>query len=152
MKIFIFLLAAILTTAFFSCAGDNDKVTDKQTQQKSNDDVETESTVDANLTPEEAFSASILIDYLGDSDDEDLAEYLENEIYKMGSNFNGISVVEATPSTWLVMLEKDTLSKNYLLQKFLNLKTNENYFKMQETKLTVTDLITKPKEKISMRE
>lgn len=148
----ILTLAIVLFTVFtfISCSKD-DNVSDKQTQQKSRDE-DIESTLDTNMTPEEAFSAAILIDYLGDSDDEDLAGYLEDEIYKMGSNFTGISVVEATPSTWLVMLEKDSISKNYLLQKFLNVKTNENYFRMQETKLTVTDIITKPKDKISAGE
>jgi hypothetical protein len=148
MKIFNCTFALLIAFTFLSCSKDKDKekVTDKQTQ-KNTEDEEIDNPADTIMTPEESFSSAILIDYLNDSDDEDLAGYLETEIYKMGGNFTGVSVIEATPSTWLVMLEKDNTTKNYLLQKYLNVKTNENYFRMKETPLTVTDLILKEKVK-----
>jgi hypothetical protein len=100
---------------------------------------------DTNLTPEEKFSASIMIDFLNDSDDEEVADYLETEIYKMGLNYTGASVVELFPSVWLVMLEKEGTTKNYLLQKFVNVQSNEDYFRLKETSITITDVITRGK-------
>jgi len=87
-----------------------------------------------------------MLDFL-DSDDGALGDFLESEIYKMGAYFTGASVVELNPSTWLVVLEKDGTEKNYLLQKFVDFKTNEYYFKLKETPLNVTDVISKGKVK-----
>ncbi|RPI16922.1 MAG: hypothetical protein EHM58_10955 [Ignavibacteriae bacterium] len=145
--IFNYIIVLIIGITFLSCSKDSDKQS-----QRNMDEDEIENPADTTLTPEEMFSTSILIDYLNDSDDEDLADYLETEIYKTGLDFSGISVVEATPSTWLVMMEKDSVTKNYLLQKFLNVKTNENYFRMKETQLTLTDIISKEKIKSSAGE
>jgi hypothetical protein len=102
---------------------------------------------DTNLSPEEKFSAAVLIDFLNDSDDEELAGYLETEIYKMGSGYKGASVAEISPAVWLVMLDKEGDTKNYLLQKFFNFKTNGYYFKIKETSLTITDIISKSRNK-----
>ena len=104
------------------------------------------------MTPEEKFSTAILIDFLDDSGDEDLAEYLETEIYKMNSNYRGASVIEITPSTWLVMLEKDGATKNYLVQKYVDFTTNEDYFRMKETTLTPADVFSKGRTKTSAGE
>lgn len=100
--------------------------------------------IDTNLTPAQKFSSSILIDFLNDSDDDDLAGFLETEVYKLGSNYKGTAVIEVTPSTWLVVMEKDSTNKNYMLQKYVDIKTNDYYFTFKETTLTVTDVITKP--------
>ncbi|HWA05988.1 MAG TPA: hypothetical protein VG961_05530, partial [Ignavibacteria bacterium] len=120
--ILLFMLAFLS-----SCSKDDKPVTQQQNQQKVTQD-ENDNPSDTNLTPEEKFSASILVDFLEDSDDEDLGSFLETEIYKMGANYNGASVIEVTPSTWLVSLEKDGTVKNYLLQKYVDLKSNEYYF------------------------
>jgi len=143
----------ILFLMFFSSCSKDDKTTSQQTNAPKNqvEDID-DNPADTNLTPEEKFSTAILIDFLDDSSDEDLAEYLEKEIYKMNTNYRGASVVEVTPSTWLVMLEKDSTTKNYLVQKFLDFTTNENYFTMKETTLTVTDVIAKGKSKTSAGE
>ena len=143
----------VLFLMFFSSCSKDDKTTSQQTNAPKNqvEDID-DNPADTNLTPEEKFSTAILIDFLDDSSDEDLAEYLEKEIYKMNTNYRGASVVEVTPSTWLVMLEKDSTTKNYLVQKFLDFTTNENYFTMKETTLTVTDVIAKGKSKTSAGE
>ena len=134
-----YLLIFILSLFLSSCSKD-----DTATQQKVQND-DSDELLDTNLTPEEKFSSAILIDFLNDSEDEDLAEYLETEIYKMNANYNGASVIEMTPSLWLVMLEKDGSTKNFLLQKFVGFQSNENYFRMKETTLSATDVFSRSK-------
>jgi hypothetical protein len=70
----------------------------------------------------------------------------------MGADYKGASIVEVTPSVWFITLEKDTLSKNYLLQKFFEFKTNNYYFSLKETSLTITDIITRRKTKTRAEE
>lgn len=145
-----YLLFSFILVFFVSCSKE-----DKSTEQNNtagNQIEDSDNPADTNLTPEEKFSTSILLDFLNDSEDEDLAEYLETQIYKMGSDYTGASVIEVTPSTWLVMLEKGGTTKNYLLQKFVDFKSNEYYFSMKETLLTVTDVISRRKVKTSAGE
>lgn len=132
-KIKIFLFAGFLLI-FISCQKD-----DKTPRTEDED----ETPADTNLTPPEKFSYSVLMDFLDDSDDEQLASYLENEIYKMGANYKGASIVEITPAVWFLTMEKDSTSKNYLLQKFIDFKTNSYYFTLKETSLTITDIISR---------
>ncbi|HMQ78029.1 MAG TPA: hypothetical protein PKE39_05290 [Ignavibacteria bacterium] len=139
IKISFFL---VLMTFLIGCS----KEETQQNQQKVSQD-ENDNPADTNLTPEEKFSAAILVDFLGDSDDEDLGDFLETKIYKMGANYNGATVVEITPSTWLVSLEKDGAVKNYLLQKYVDFKSNEYYFSFKETTLHLTDVISRVKPK-----
>lgn len=137
-----YILFAFILIFFASCSKE-EKQTLKQEKAPKNqvEDVD-DNTSDTDMTPGEKFSTSVMLDFL-DSDDEFLGEYIESEIYKMGVNFTGASVVELNPSTWLVMLEKDGAVKNYLLQKYVDFKTNDYYFKLKETPLTVTDVIAK---------
>jgi hypothetical protein len=141
-----YILFSILFILFVSCSNE-EKQTSKQEKAPKNqvEDVDDNSS-DTNMTLEEKFSTSIMLDFL-DSDDGALGDFLESEIYKMGANYTGASVVELNPSTWLVILEKDGTEKNYLLQKFVNFNTNEYYFKLKETPLTVTDVISRGKVK-----
>lgn len=147
---FLLPLLILVSVIFISCSKEDKPVTQQNQQKVQND--EGDSPADTNLTPEEKFSSSILIDFLGDSDDEDLGEFLETEIFKMGASYNGASVVEITPSTWLVSLEKDGNIKNYLLQRYVDFKTNDYYFSMKETTLTLTDVISRSKPKTSAGE
>jgi hypothetical protein len=150
-KIFLFSVISLSLLYFTSCSRD-----DKTTAQKNNapktqiEDID--DTGDTVMTAEEKFSTAILIDFLDDSNDADLAEYLESEIFKMSANYKGASVIEITPSTWLVMFEKDGATKNYLIQKYVDFTTNDNYFRMKETTLTATDVIAKGKNKTSIGE
>lgn len=142
MMKYFFLL--VFSSLIISCSKD-DKTVD-QTDKKNTD--EQELVEELNLTPEEKFSSAILDDFLDESEDDDLASFLESEVFKMGGNFNGCAVVEVTPSTWLVILEKDSTSKNYLLQKYVDFKSNENYFNMKETTLGLTDVISRRRNKV----
>ena len=144
MKYLIILFTAAL---LISCSKDEKPQTQQQqNQQKVNQD-DNDNPADTNLTPEEKFSASILVDFLNDSDDEDLASFLETEVYKIGLNYNGASVVEVTPSTWLVTFEKSGVLKNYMLQKYVDFRSNEYYFTFKETNLTITDVISRTRQK-----
>ena len=131
------ILILFVLAGLFSCSGDDkqDKLSDQQ------DD--SESPADTNLTPQEKFSSSIITDFLGDPDDDDLTFYLETEIYKLAVNYKGAAVIELTPSTWFVSFEKDSTARNYLLQKYVDLRSNEYYFRFNETTLTLTDIITR---------
>lgn len=144
MRIIIF---AFIIIFFASCSKEEKQTTQKEKTPKNQVENIEVNPSDSEMTPEEKFSTSIMLDFL-DSDDEYLSDYLESEIYKMGSNYTGASIVELNPSTWLVMLEKDGSEKNYLLQKYVDFNTNDYYFKLKETPLTVTDVIARGKVKI----
>ncbi|MFI5212308.1 MAG: hypothetical protein ACHQIH_05450 [Ignavibacteria bacterium] len=148
-----YAILLILSVLVVSCSKDDkpqQQTTQQQTDKKQNED--TENPADTNLTPEEKFSSAVMIDFLNDSDDDDLASFLETEIYKMGAHYTGAAVVELTPSTWILSLEKDGAVKNFLIQKFIDFKTNEYYFSMKETTLTLTDVISRNKTKTSAGE
>ncbi len=140
MKYIILLFAF---TFIVSCSKDEKP----ETQQQKVTQDEGDEQVELNLSQEEKFSSAILVDFLGDSEDEDLASFLETEVFKQGANFNGASVVEVTPSTWLVSLEKDGTVKNHILQKYVDFKTNEYYFTFKETTLNLNDVISRTKPK-----
>ena len=141
-----YILFSILFVLFISCSKE-EKQTSKQEKAPKNQVGDTDDNPsDTNMTLEEKFSTSIMLDFL-DSDDGALGDFLESEIFKMGANYTGASVVELNPSTWLVILEKDGTEKNYLLQKFVDFNTNEYYFRLKETPLTVTDVISRGKVK-----
>ena len=146
-----YLLLLIILAGFISCS-EEDKFEKQQQNTQSIQQGESDNPADSILTREEKFSASIMADFLGDSDDEDLAGFLETQIYKMGTLYNGAAVVEVTPSTWLVTFDKDSTVKNYLLQKYVDFKTNECYFSLKETTLTLTDIISNRKNKTSSGE
>ena len=133
-----FLLFLVLVFTFISC---------REETERNRRDNDNEDPSDTSFTPQERFSTAILIDFLDDSNDEDLASYLETEIYRRGANYKGASVMEISPAIWFVMFQKDTVAQNFILQKFVDLKTNDYYFQLNETKLTLTDIITKNKSK-----
>jgi hypothetical protein len=96
---------------------------------------------DTNLTPEERFSAAMMSDFLDNSEDDDLADFIESEIYKTGISYSGTAMIEISPSTWLVIFEKDGTTKNYLLQKFTETGSGEYYFSFRETSVSVQDIV-----------
>jgi hypothetical protein len=148
LKLSLLFILTISSLLFISCSKE-DNTTNKNTQQTDKIRQEdNDNPSDTNLTPEEKFSSSILIDFLDDSDDDYLADFLESEIYKRGENYNGTAVVGVTPSTWLISFEKNDTVKNYILQKYVDFKSNEYYFTFKETALTLTDIITQRKSKM----
>ena len=146
----IILLIILLAFLVPGCSKEEKPNTAPQQQKPQQED--SDNPVDTNLTPEEKFSSAILFDFLNSAEDEELASYLETEIYKFGANYTGASVVEISPAVWFVMLEKDGNTKNYLLQKFVNFKSNEYYFQLKETNLLISDIISKGRGKTSASE
>ncbi|MCX7877010.1 MAG: hypothetical protein N2510_00045 [Ignavibacteria bacterium] len=138
MKKFLFF-SAILILILQSCT---DKI--RELQQKPEDEKQQEENLaDTILTPQEKFAFIMMTDFLNESEDADLASYLEEEIFSMGENFTGAAVIEITPSTWLLSLEKNNTVKNYILQKYIDFKTLESYFTMSETTMKPTEILSK---------
>jgi hypothetical protein len=145
-----YLLYTLLFLGFISCSKDDRT---PQTQQQNIQQDENDNPVDTNLSPEEKFSSALLFDILGDNDeDDDLSDFLETTVYKMSQAYTGVSMAEISPAAWLVMFEKDGTVKNYLLQKFMDIKSNDYYFSLKETSLTISDIISRPKNKTSSGE
>ncbi len=145
-----FCLAFIALFLFNSCSKKDEKpVTEKkqEVRQPQTPEDTVENPEDSTMTPEEQFSSSIMSDFLDDSDDEDLQDYLETEIYKYAQNYNGVSLIELSPSTWFVSFEKDGNNKNFILQKYIDFKTSDVYFRMKETSFNITDIVSKPRNK-----
>ncbi len=138
---FLFLLC------FISCSKKDDKpvVTDNKQQPVQNQNLQTPvddtTPADTNLTPEEKFSASVMADFLDGSEDEDLEGFLEDEVFKYSNNYTGAAIIGLSSSTWLLALEKDNTTRNYIIQKYVDFKTNDYYFRMNETNLKITDAI-----------
>jgi hypothetical protein len=135
-----YFLMIFLVLGLVSCSKDDNPEVDQKEQTSQTEEGDTG--IDPNLSAEEKFSTAILMDFLGDPEDEDLAGFLESQIFTMGANYNGAAVVEVTPSTWIVALEKDGTVKNHILQRYVNLKTNEYYFTFKETTLSIPDVIS----------
>ena len=143
---YIFIFALLFV--FASCSKDNKPTTttdkqqteQKQQQTELNDDT---NPADTNLTPEEKFSSSVMDDFLDNAEDDDLQGFLEDEVYtKYAGNFTGAAVIGLTPSTWLLALEKDNTTKNFLIQRFVDFKSNEYYYRMNETSIKIQDVVS----------
>lgn len=146
------MISSLLLFVFVSCSKDDKTKTnsDKQTttqQSTDNQLPEDNSPADTNLTPEEKFSTSVMEDFLDSTEDEDLQGFLEDEVFKNQQGYNGAAVIALSPSTWLLALEKDNNTKNYLIQKFVDFKTNDYYFRMNETQLKISDVVSGGKSK-----
>lgn len=130
-----------LAMGLISCSKDDKPAGEEHDQTTQNEDGDTG--IDPNLSPGEKFSTAILMDFLGDPEDEDLADFLVSHVFSMGANYNGAALVEITPSTWIVALEKDGVVKNHILQRYVDLKSNEYYFTFKETALSIPDAVVK---------
>lgn len=144
MRIILVLVLAIIISG---CSKDNKQTTtnDKpqiEQIQKTDTPVDDSTPIDTNLTPEEKFSSSVLVDFLDEAEDEDLEGFLEDEVFKFSTNYTGAAVIGLSPSTWLLSLEKDNSTKNYLIQKYVDFKTNDYYFRMNETTLKISDAVS----------
>lgn len=136
MKSYLNFILIFSLFAFLSCSKE-----DKQQNQKSPKQEDIENPSDTLMTPEEKFSSSIMIDFLDSSEDEDLEGYLQDELFKYSKDYRGASVLQLTNSTWFVSLQNNNETKNFLLQKFVDFSSNDYYFVLKETSLTISDII-----------
>ena len=91
-----YILFVFILVLFSSCSKDDKQNTEQEKAPKNQVEDMDDNSPDTNMTPEERFSTSIMLDFLDDSDDDDLGDYLETEIYKM----------RATPAHGLLSLKK----------------------------------------------
>ena len=133
--ILIFSLFVLL-----SCSKEDKQQNQKSVKQETKEE-EIENPGDTSMTPEEKFSSSIMIDFLDSSDDDDLDAYLQDELFKYSKDYRGASVIQLTNSTWFVSLQNNTMTKNFILQKFVDFNSNDYYFVLKETQLTISDII-----------
>jgi hypothetical protein len=140
-----YILFLCLFVFFVSCSKEEKPTVTKdkpQTEQNQSNTLPDDTTpADTNLTPEEQFSSSIMTDFLEGAEDEDLEGYLEDEVYKNQQGYTGAAVIGLTPSTWLLSLEKDNSTKNYIIQRYVDFKTNDFYYRMNETPLKISDVV-----------
>lgn len=134
-----YIVILLLLAGFISCSK-TDKQQNKENASK-NQGEEMENPGDTAMTVEERFSSSILTDFLDDTDDEDLSDYLENELFKYSKDYRGASLLQISNSLWYVTLEDQNSTKSFLLQKFVDFNTNDYYFRLTETPLNVSDII-----------
>lgn len=139
MKRYLIFLFFVSLVIFFSCSKEDKQSNKTGRQETKQEDVE--NPADTIMSPEEKFSSSIMIDFLDSSDDEDLDGYLQDELFKYSKDYRGASVVQLTSSTWFVSLQNNTSVKNFILQKYVDFSSNDYYFVLKETNLTVSDII-----------
>ena len=135
------LFLILFFISFVSCSKEEKPqgVKSNKQQQVKQDDTDESDTA---MTPEEKFSSSITLDFLDAPEDEDLTDYLENQLFKYSQNFRGASIMELSNTIWFVTLENNSVTKNFLLQKFVDFNSNDYYFVLKETNLTSADVIT----------
>ena len=140
MKSFLNFIVIFSLVLFLSCSREDKQQNQKTSRQETKqEDVDNPS--DTLMTPEEKFSSSIMIDFLDSSEDEDLEGYLQDELFKYSKDYRGASVIQLTNSTWFVSLQSNTNTKNFILQKYVDFGSNDYYFVLKETNLTVSDII-----------
>jgi PBP1b-binding outer membrane lipoprotein LpoB len=106
-------------------------------EQKKN--VQTDSSYDesdtTSLTPQEALSATLLEDIMNQTDD-DLAAYIQDEIYPIVSKSQRVTMERLSASLYLLQYESGGSDKYLLIQKFYSPATDEVTFTRTETSLT----------------
>ncbi len=127
LKYFCLLL---LTLMIISC-GDDTK-NDTETTDKDEGDT-------ISLSPEELFSSTLLEDILQSGEDEDLKNYLEEEIYPIVSNSTKVTLDRISASLYLLTYDENGVQKNFILQKFYNPSNLEMYFEKIETETNAVD-------------
>ncbi len=135
LKLIGVLLCAAAAAFIFSCGKDNSQkpVTETQRNEKSNEQSSSDEDADTVLTPQEAFSSSLVQDILGDEDDPDLEEYLEEEIYPVVLKSQKVTIDRISSSIFLLTYDEAGARKNFFIQKFYNPRKDEFVFEKTAT-------------------
>jgi hypothetical protein len=121
------LFFVLIVIAFVSCSKEDIK---KQIEKTNNTEVTENDTDTTALTPEEAFSLAMV--NILDIEDEDLQNYLEDEIYPIVKNSNKITIDNISSSLILLQYVENGNQKNILIQKFYDLDKDEFFFEKRE--------------------
>ena len=120
----------LLTILIISCG--DDKKSDNETTGKDESDT-------ISLSPEELFSSTLLEDILQSGEDDDLRNYLEEEIYPIVTNSTKVTIDRISASLYLLSYDENGVQKNFILQKFYNPSSLEMYFEINETESNAVD-------------
>jgi hypothetical protein len=123
-KYFIIILFPIL---FLSCG--KEKVQSPKQDKPVENQVMDEDTT--SLSPEEAFSSTLVNDILN-VDDEDLQSYLEEEFYPKLKNSEKVTIDKISSSLYILTYYEKGTEKNLMIQKFYNPITYEMFFESKE--------------------
>lgn len=131
MKVYFNIISLILfSLLIFACGKNSDG--DKVNQQGTTSTEESDTTA---LTPQEALSTTLIEDIMN-TEDEDLAAYIEDEIYPIVSKSQRVTIEKLSASLYLLQYESGGTDKYLLIQKFYNPTTDEMTFTKTETSLT----------------
>ena len=128
MKRITYFIFLMLTVMIISSCGKN------TSEQKKNEQSESISDTMA-LTPKEALSATLLEDIMNQSDD-DLADYIQEEIYPLVLKSQRVTMERLSASLYLLQYESSGTDKYLLIQKFYNPQSDEVTFTKTETTIT----------------
>jgi hypothetical protein len=141
MRIFFNFVLIISFITFLSCSKEEKQQSDKTVKKETKQEEQEQNPSDTLMSPEEKFSSSIVVDFLDSPEDEDLTDYLEEELFKYSQTYRGASVMQLSTTIWFVTLENKTSTQNFLLQKFVDFNSNDYYFVLKETNLNISDVI-----------
>lgn len=122
-----YFLLILIIVSFISCSKDDIK---RKIEKTTNTEVTEDETDTTALTPEEAFSSAMV--GILNTDDEDLQNYLEDEIYPIVKNSNKITIDKISSSLFLLQYVENGNQKNILIQKFYDLDKDEFFFEKRE--------------------
>ncbi len=114
---FIYLFAFVFLIC--SCRSDNNAGNDKESE-------ESEQT-DAQLTPEETLSTSLVQGILG-IEDEDLESFIESELYSEIKSGSKVAIDRLSSSVFMIEFEKSGSRKAYIVRKYYDPSKEEFLF------------------------
>jgi hypothetical protein len=123
-----YLFLVLIVFAFVSCSKEDIK---RKIEKTTNTEVIDEDADTTAMTPEEAFSSAMVSNIL-DTEDEDLQNYLEDEIYPIVKNSNKVTIDNISSSLFLLQYVENGNQKNILIQKFYNPDKDEFFFEKRE--------------------
>ncbi len=126
-KIIIIVLFTIIISSCGKKSSD-----EKSTSQE---DLKSEETDTSSLTPQEALSITLIEDIMNQSDD-DLADYIQTEIYPIVAKSQRVTMERISASLYLLEYESSGTEKYILIQKFYSPITDEITFTRTETSIT----------------
>ena len=131
MKIYFNIISLILfSLLIFACGKNSDSSKINQQNTSTTEDSDTTA-----LSPQEALSTTLIEDIMN-TEDEDLASYIEDEIYPIVSKSQRVTMEKLSASLYLLQYESGGTDKYLLIQKFYNPTTDEMTFTKTETSLT----------------